>query len=269
MNDTVLSEEVFLPSKGLIYPKELEVPKSIVVCPFKTKDLMGLFSNSESSINTLIKNCIVGDLKINIKDLHIEDRTALFTRIRAITLGSYYNTKRECPTCHKTFEVSWDLNNIECEYLDIDEYPIPITLPASQNNISFGFVMPNEYEEIKDLIEKRKKQFPDKEFDEEEEFSFYYTACTIKRIDNIIPSLESRLEFLLELPPEDFSYLRFLINSINFGMNNRKYVTCPHCKTETISVLAITEQFFRNTYEIPAGIRVHKGILGCAPTKNV
>lgn len=268
MNDTVLNEEVFLPSRGIIYPKEYEVPESVLVCPFKTKDLKGLFgANSNSAINTLIKNCIVGEFKMDCKDLHMEDRTALFTRIRAITLGSVYTTKRECTSCHKQFDVTWDLNNIECTYLDLDEYPIPVTLPDSGKEICVGVVLPNELRDAQDLVEKRKQRFTD--IDENSELLFYYFACMIKRIENVIPSLESKIEFILGCSPDDYGYLQFIDSNIEFGINNKMTVRCPHCRTEHTTVLAPTEQFFRNTHELPAGIRVSKGLLGCAPTKTV
>lgn len=271
-NRSVLNEEVYLPSRGIIYPKEYNIPSSLVVSPFKTKDLKGLFgSNSTSAINTLIKNCIVGGLKIDCKDLHVEDRTALFTRIRAITLGSDYVTKRECTNCHKKFDIKWDLNNIECTYLDLDEYPIPVVLPDSKKRIFVGVVLPSELRDAQDLIEKRKEKFSDLEtdIDENSELLFYYFACMIKVIDNVIPSLESKIEFILGCSPEDYGYLQLIDNSIEFGINNKKTVRCPHCRTEHTSILTPTEQFFRNPHELPAGIRVSKGILGRNPTEAV
>lgn len=267
-NKTVLNEEVFLPSRGIIYPPEFHVPESLIICPFKTKDLKGLFgSNSASAINTLIKNCIVSEFNMDCKDLHVEDRTALFTRIRAITLGSQYVTKRECSSCHKQFDVTWDLNNIECTYLDLDEYPIPITLPDSGKHIAVGVVLPNELRDAQDLVEKRKKRFT--EIDENSELLFYYFACMIKRIDNLIPSLESKIEFVLECSPDDYGYLQLIDQSISFGIDNKQIVKCPHCRTEHTSILTPTEQFFRNTHELPAGIRVSKGVLGRNPTETV
>lgn len=267
-NQSVLNEEVFLPSRGIIYPKEYNVPQSLIVSPFKTKDLKGLFgSNSSSAINTLIKNCIVGDFSMDCKDLHIEDRTALFTRIRAITLGSEYKTTRECTSCKKQFDVKWDLNNIECSYLDVDDYPIPITLPDSGKNICIGVVIPQEIREAQDLVDRRKEQITD--LDEDAELMFYYFASMIKRIDGLIPSLQSKIEFILDCSPEDYGYLQFLDKNISFGINNKMTVKCPHCKTEHVVVFSPTEQFFRNSHGLPSGIRISKGILGRNPNKTV
>lgn len=268
-NKTVLNEEVFLPSRGIIYPQEYGVPESVVISPFKTKDLKGLFgSNSQSAIYTLIKNCIVSDFNMDCKELHTNDWNALITRIRAITLGSQYVTKRECIVCHKTFDIVWDLNNIECKYLDFDEYPIPITLPDSGKNLSVGVVLPKEIRDARDLVNKRKEKFPD--IDEDGELIFYINACMIKKIGNLIPSLESRMEFLLDCSPDDFGYLTFINTNIaDFGIQDRKTVTCPHCSSEHTAILSVTEQFFRNTHELPAGIRVSKGVLGRNPTEAV
>jgi len=264
----VLNEEVFLPSRGIIYPKEFEVPASLIVCPFKTKDLKGLFgSNSASAINTLIKNCIVGDFKMDCKDLHVEDRTALFTRIRAITLGSNYKTTRECSACKKSFDVEWDLNNLECTYLDLDEYPIPITLPDSGKNISVGVVLPSELRDAQDLVARRKQSNPD--IDEDAELMFYYFAAMIKVIDGVIPSLQSKIEFILDCSPDDYGYLQFIDKNIEFGIDNKKIVRCTHCRTEHTVMFSPTEQFFRRTHELPAGLRVSKGVLGRAPTKTI
>lgn len=265
---TVLNEEVFLPSKGIIYPKEFNVPESVVVCPFKTKDLKGLFgSNSSSAINALIKNCIVSDFRLDCKDLHVEDRTALFTRIRAITLGADYVTKRECTNCKRRFDVAWDLNNIECTYLDLDEYPIPITFPNCGKMIYVGIVLPSEIREAQDLLEKRRNRFP--ELNESDELLFYYFASMIKIIDGVKPSLESKIEFLQGLDPDDYGYLQLIDKSIEFGINNKKTVRCPNCRQEYDVVLSPTEEFFRRSHELPAGIRVQKGLLGCSPTKTV
>lgn len=275
-NQSVLNEEVFLPSRGIIYPKEYNVPQSLIVSPFKTKDLKGLFgSNSASAINTLIKNCIVGDFAMDCRDLHVEDRTALFTRIRAITLGSNYSTTRECSNCKKQFDVEWDLNDIECSYLDVDEYPIPITLPECNKRIHVGVVIPSELREAQDLIERRKnrstQQNENKEddVDDESELLFYYFASMIKRIDGVIPSLQSKIEFILDCSPEDYGYLQFIDKNLTFGINNKKIVKCPRCKTEHTIVFSPTEQFFRSTHGLPSGIRISKGILGRDPTKTV
>ena len=264
----VLNEEVFLPSRGIIYPKEFNVPKSVVICPFKTRDLKGLFgANSESAVNSLIRNCIVSEFNIDCKELHVEDRTAIFTRIRAITLGPVYKTKRECTNCKKAFDVEWDMNNIECSYLDLDEYPIPITLPESGKTVLVGVILPKDAREINEIIEKRKQQNPD--IDEDGEMEFLYYAAAIKIIDSVIPALQSKLEFILDCSPEDYLYLQFVTNGISFGIDNKKIVKCPFCKTEHLSVFSPTEQFFRRSHELPTGIRVSKGILGCDPTKTV
>lgn len=269
-DQNVLNEEVFLPSRGIIYPKEFEVPQSLIVSPFKTKDLKGLFgSNSASAINALIKNCIVGEFKMDCKDLHVEDKTALFTRIRAITLGAEYKTTRECTNCKKQFDVTWDLNNLECSYLDLDEYPIPITLPDSKKKIYVGVVLPNELREAQDLISRRKQQIKDSEIDENDELLFYYFASMIKLIDGLIPSLQSKIEFILDCSPDDYGYLQFIDKSLSFGIDNQKIVRCPNCRTEHFAVLSPTEQFFRNSHGLPAGIRVSKGVLGRNPTKTV
>lgn len=265
---TVLNEEVFLPSRGIIYPKEYNVPQSVVICPFKTKDLKGLFgSNSESAINALIHNCIVSDFNIDCKELHVEDRTALFTRIRAITLGSSYKTKRECSNCKKAFDIEWDINKIECSYLDLDEYPIPVTLPDSGKKIYVGLVLPKDVREIHELVDKRKKN--NDNVDEDGELEFCYYASTIKVIDGVMPALQSKLEFVLDCSPEDYLYIQYINNSISFGLDNKKTVECPFCKTEHLSIFSPTEQFFRRSHELPAGIRVSKGILGRAPTKTI
>ena len=268
-NQSTLNEEVFLPSRGIIYPKEFNIQQSIVVSPFKTKDLKGLFgSNSAAAINTLIKNCIVGDFRMDCKDLHIEDRTALFTRIRAITLGSEYKTSRECSACKKTFDVTWDLNSLECLYLDVDEYPIPITLPDCNKEIRIGVVLPQELRDAQELVEKRRQQQVE-DFDEDAELMFYYFASMIKVIDGVIPSLQSKIEFILSCSPDDYGYLQYIDSNIKFGINNKKTVKCPHCRTEHTALFSPTEQFFRSTHGLPKGLRVSKGVLGRNPTETV
>lgn len=268
MSETVLNEEVFLPSKGIIYPKEYNVPESVVVCPFKTRDLKGLFgSNSSSAINSLIRNCIVGEFNLDIKDMHVEDRTALFTRIRAITLGSTYKTTRECSNCKKAFDIEWDLNSIECDYLDLDEYPIPVELPYCKKEIYVGIVLPEELKQAQELIDKRKQAFSD--LDSESELMFYYIASTIKIIDGVRPALQTKIEFLNDCHPEDYGYLQSVDKLLTFGIKTDKEVKCPFCNTTFIAQFSPLEQFFRSSHGLPAGIKVQKGILGRNPTKTV
>lgn len=268
MSDSVLNEEVFLPSLGLIYPKEYNIPKSLTVCPFKTRDFKGLFgSNSSSAINSLIKNCIVGNLNIDVKNLHVQDRTALFTRIRAITLGSTYKTKRECSYCKKMFDIEWDLNNIECTFLDVESYPILVELPNSKKEIYVGVPLPKDIEEAEEIVSKKKQN--NKDLDTDAEMLFYYTASTIKIIDGVYPALQSKAEFLADCHPEDYGFLQSIDSALTFGIKTDKEVSCPFCDSVYTVQFSPMEQFFRSAHGLPTGIKLQKGILGCNPTKTV
>ena len=262
-NVSVLTESVMLPSRGLIYPSEWCVPESLTIKPFKVRDLKGLFgSNSIDAFNALIKNCINEEIKFDIKDLHGNDKSVLYMRIRAITLGSNYTALKKCSKCKASFEVGWSLDDIVVDYLDLDEYPVKVVLPESEKEIYIGLNLPKDLKEIQEYISRRKSLIKKGEFDEDAEGNFSYYASAIKKIDNIVPSLETKNEFLLSCSPDDFGYIQQVVNAlVGFGANIEKIVKCPQCGAEHKVEINQTEEFFRRTHELPAGIRLQKKII--------
>lgn len=268
---SVLTETVVLPSRGLIYPPEMGVPESLTIKPFKVKDLKGLFgSNSLDAFNALIKNCINENIKFDVRDLHGNDKSVLYIRMRAITLGSNYTAIKKCGGCKASFEVRWNLDDIVVDYLDLDEYPVKVVLPDSEKQISIGVNLPKDLKDIQDYISRKKNLIKKDNFDEAAEANFSFYASCIKNIDGVIPSLETRNEFLLSCTPDDFGYIQQVVNAlVGFGANIEKVVKCPQCGAEHKVEINQTEEFFRRTHELPAGIRIQKKIIKSMENKAV
>ena len=267
MEQSVLTEFVTLPSRGLIYPKEMNVPEGLSIKPFKVKDLKGLFgNNSKEALDSLINNCINQEFSFDVKDLHLEDKTALWIRIRAITLGNTFSVKKKCMSCGAVFDVSWNLDDIVVDYLDLDEYPIHVTLPESGTEITMGVILPSDIKMIKDFVSKKRSLIKTGSFDESSELLFSVFAASIKSINNSMLSLESKTEFLSSCTPDDFGYIKQIIDALKFGIISEKEINCPSCGTAHNIQLNSDEEFFRRTHELPKGIRVQKKTIKCNPS---
>ena len=112
------TEFVDLPSKGLFYPEGHPLHNQAVIeikhMTAKEEDILtseALLRN-ELAIDRLLESVIV-DKSIKVGDLLLGDKNAVLIATRITGFGSFYDVTANCPSCSKSSEYTFDLNDLK------------------------------------------------------------------------------------------------------------------------------------------------------------
>lgn len=259
---SVMTEMVPLPSRGLVYPKRLEIPKEIPIRPYNTEDQKGLYGvGGNYGVDMLIDNCInIDDKKFKAEDLLTTDKALIILRLRAITLGKDYPVDYTCPVCGRTVKKIWDLDQIPVNYLETETYPIEIELPSGKN-CSLRFLTDKDLEEVEDHMTSRASKFED--FDKDNERRMYRRAAALHKVEGAKMDLQSKREWYGQLSSEDSAYIDFILNELDIGPYIRDRIRCTFegCKADFDITLRTGIDFFRPKFKLPKGLGIKKATL--------
>jgi hypothetical protein len=115
------SEEVTLPSKGLLYPESSPLRSGMVRMKYMTAKEEDILTNQNyikngTVIDRLLQSLIIDDVKVD--ELLIGDKNAMLVAARILGYGSDYNFKYIHPETGEEEEVSVDLTEAEDKYFD-------------------------------------------------------------------------------------------------------------------------------------------------------
>lgn len=259
---SVMTERVPLPSRALVYDKELEVPADVLVRPFLTVDQKGLFGTGGAyGLDMLLDNCLNGDYKFRAKDLIAADKAMLLIRLRAISLGAVFVTEHQCPSCGARVQKSWNLDDIQVSYLQTEEYPIKLTLPESKHEVTWRFLTDAMLDEVEEFLTKKADRF--EKFNKRDERNLVRDAMHLLTVDGKQVSLENAWQFYGKLPATDSAYLSYITRELDIGPEVRETAKCsaPGCGREFPVVMRTGLDFFRPKFELPAGLGVKRAGL--------
>jgi hypothetical protein len=162
------TEEVELPSKGLIYPKDNPLSSGKVEIKYMTAKEEDILTNQNYIkqgivIDKLLKSLIV-DKKINYDDLIVGDKNALLIAARILGYGKDYEFT------YMGERVNIDLTELETRYLDKstmveDQNQFSYTLPHTNTLITYKILTSKDEKkieaEIKGLKKINKQSSPD------------------------------------------------------------------------------------------------------------
>ena len=153
------TEEVTLPSKGLLYPEGSPLRKGVIEMKYMTAKEEDILTNQNyiangTVIDKLIKSLIVS--KVDYNDLLIGDKNALLIAARILGYGKDYSFQ------YKGETVKIDLTKIEDKVLDESLFKegkneFPFTLPTSKKEITFKFLTHKDERAIEAEINGLKK----------------------------------------------------------------------------------------------------------------
>jgi len=136
------TEEVTLPSKGLLYPKESPLSKGVIEMKYMTAREEDILTNQNyiengTVIDKLMQSLIVTPIDYN--DLLVGDKNAILVAARILGYGKDYNFK------YNGEEIEVDLTQIEDKPLDESllkegKNEFSFTLPTSKTEINFKFL---------------------------------------------------------------------------------------------------------------------------------
>ena len=250
------TEQLLLPSRGVIY-RLPDFDGVVNVKPFNTKAYKDLLTSnaSEAGLKQFIDTCLV-DCPIKAKNMNQNDLMAVLFKIRVLTIGNKLKTKVICPSCGKTEDIEWDLNNIEINYLYADNYPVDVELPSGKK-IKVRFPTGSDLIKAKQEADRRAavfKKSPD-------EFLQIYQLVALIDIDS--KDIIEKAEWYESLDPNDAIYIDEVFSELNnvFGVKLTKEHQCRSCDKVFDSYIDIGGDFFRPYTNVSLGVTSKTGNL--------
>lgn len=237
------AEYVPLPSKGIFYKGPFKGMDKLLVRKLGWQDEDILTTKSYYDNGTLfteiIKNCVVDSNGFSGKDLIPADRDVILWWLRIGAFGQEYDVNRTCPNqeCKKKHKVTWDLGSFNEpetpkefeEELNLHGY-VTLTLPVSGCQIKITTPsVSRELELQKSLTIKREKEKISRELNTTGKLLSVIIEATGK--DGTVYNNSQIMNFLTKekLSIVDSRYIQTQARKINFEVDTKQDITCPHC----------------------------------------
>ncbi len=158
------TENVELPSKGLLYPLDNPLSSGVVEMKYMTAKEEDILSNQNyirqgSVFDKLLKSLIVS--KINYDDLTIGDKNAILIGARILGYGKDYQIKYPHPTTGEEEIITVDLAELTNKEVDYSLFnntnEFTFVLPSSQNEVIFRLLTHKDERQIEDELKGLKK----------------------------------------------------------------------------------------------------------------
>ena len=153
------TEEVTLPSKGLLYPPENPLSKGVIEIKYMTAKEEDILTNQNyiqkgTVIDKLLKSLIVTPIDYN--DLLVGDKNAILIAARILGYGANYEFK------YQDKDASVDLSELEDKELDESlitegKNEFDFTLPFSKKSITFKLLTQADDTKIQNELKGLKK----------------------------------------------------------------------------------------------------------------
>tara|TARA_Y100000592_G_scaffold83446_1_gene133291 strand:+ start:297 stop:1082 length:786 start_codon:yes stop_codon:yes gene_type:complete len=159
------SEEVTLPSQGLLYSKDSPLSKGVIQMKYMTAREEDILTNQNlikkgTVIDKLLQSLIIDDIDYN--NLLIGDKNALLVAARILGYGSDYTLKMTNPESGEEELITVDLTEADDKLLDKKlvvegKNEFDFTLPASKIPITFKLLTHGDEKKIQQEIKGLKK----------------------------------------------------------------------------------------------------------------
>ena len=161
---TLPTENVELPSKGLLYPIENPLSSGTVEMKYMTAREEDILSNQNYIKQGVVFDKLLNSLivsKINYDDLSIGDKNAVLIAARILGYGKDYQIKYSHPLTGEEEIVTVDLAEIKNKEVDYSLFKnsneFTFTLPQSKNEITFKILTHKDERQIEDELKGLKK----------------------------------------------------------------------------------------------------------------
>ena len=225
------TEEVLLPSKGLLYPKDSPLPAGKIVMKYMTAREEDILTNSNfirqgTVIDKLLQALIV--TKINYDELLIGDKNAVLIAARILGYGADYSFKYTNERGQET-EVSVDLSTLDEKPIDESLYTAGVNdftfnLPKSGNTITFKLLTHGDEKKIEAEIKGLQKINPNSSSDVTTRMKYMITSINGDReakavrdfVDNYLlaPDARALREYYTKVQPD--INLKFMPDDENY-----------------------------------------------------
>ena len=159
------TEEVTLPSKGLLYPEGSLLKKGVIEMKYMTAREEDILTNQNliqngTVIDKLLQSLIVTPCDYN--ELLIGDKNAILVAARILGYGQDYTFKYTNPNTGEEEDVTVDLTKSNDKVLDDSliingKIEFEFTLPTSKISVTFKFLTQNDENKIANELKGLKK----------------------------------------------------------------------------------------------------------------
>ena len=213
------TEEVSLPSKGLLYPKESPLSSGKIEMKYMTAKEEDILTNSNfirqgTVIDKLLQSLIV--TPINYDELLIGDKNAILIAARILGYGAEYSFKY-VDSRGKEIDATVDLSTLKEKLLDESLFKagtneFTFALPKSGNTITFKLLTHGDEKKIEAEIKGLTKVNPNGSFDVTTRLKYMVTSVNGDRdqksirdfIDNymLAPDARALREYYAKVQPD-------------------------------------------------------------------
>ena len=158
------TENVELPSKGLLYPTENPLSSGTIEMKYMTAKEEDILSNQNYIRQGVVFDKLLSSLivsKINYDDLTIGDKNAVLIAARVLGYGKDYQIKYSHPVTGEDEIITVDLAEIKNKEVDYSLFnnanEFTFTLPQSKNEITFKILTHKDERQIEDELKGLKK----------------------------------------------------------------------------------------------------------------
>ena len=245
------TDSFLLPSKGLIYKKDDNIPSTITLRRMTTKEDKLRYRNlPEDKIRRdLLQACVVGDIDVN--KLKLTDANFLLFKLRVLSLlEDRYKVSLRCPFCGTEFIHELNLSEVPIKYFDetdLDKFDIDLKISKAKIHLKYPSLL--EIIETGDILNNAKKRNPN--IDVNELSQTYYMILYIDTVNNN-KLLDVELEeYVNNMDIIDERQLMRAIYKLEdlYGVDDSLATLCPSCNKEVKHGLPITSELFNPSYE--------------------
>ena len=162
---TFPTEEVTLPSKGLLYPKDSPLSKGTIEMRYMTAKHEDILTNQNYINNGTVIDKLLHELivtPINYNDLLIGDKNALLVAARILGYGADYEITLNNPSTGVEEKVTIDLTEADDKELDKSLVKNGVngfnfTLPTTKNELTFKILTHGDEKKIEQELKGLKK----------------------------------------------------------------------------------------------------------------
>lgn len=250
------SEELELPSKGLIYNKSNPLSSGkIHIRPWLTSEEKLIDKFDKGNFYNIVKRLVECVVEENISVEDMSDADLFFTLywIRILTYGPSYTVETTCPECDERVKIKINIQDYPIKYLEEFKEPLNIDLPS-------GIKLRMRYPRFGDLIESTESKHSDiyKMGIKVSPDIYRFALCTeemeLPNAEHDILSDENTngnfLKLTLDkiwcrLPAKDILTIRQYLTKFDHGYTENIEVKCPECEKYFNQAPVLAYDFFR------------------------
>ena len=242
------AEEISLPSKGLLYPKDSPLSSGQVELKYmrsREEDILTSRNLIQKGvvIDHLLRSLLVNK-DIDLNDMLVGDKNAIMVAARVLGYGGEYNVDVTCPACTTHNKVETNLSKLDHKAVDFSQFEgetnsFEFTLPSSKRDITFKLLTQADENSIdEDVIALRKVS---KDVSPELSTRLKHTITSVdgsstrKDINSFVDN---------ELLSRDSLALRQHITSITPDVDMSFDFTCEQCGHDEEVDIPLTAEFF-------------------------